>query len=139
MRSLSWPLLTIPITDTECTKIMESSLISVLDKLEIISTIKRNVLYSFVHLQGMGFKNLYILPGATQCSIMIQLYNTDTDLGILLKTSLECMTMESGLKTCTLHYDYKKSSPSTTQSWMKHLWQYCYIRDVTLYMYDHIP
>ena len=84
MRSLNWSLSAIAITEAECTKIMASILISVLAKLQIVSTIKRDVLYGPVYLQCMGFKSFYTLLGAIYCSIMIQICNIDTDLGRLL-------------------------------------------------------
>ena len=71
----------------ECTKIIAPILINVFAKLQIVSTIKRDALSSTIHLQGMGF-HLYTLLVTTHCLIMIQFYNTDTDLRRLLQTPL---------------------------------------------------
>ena len=106
---------------------------SVLAKMQIVSTIKRHVLYGPIHLQGMGFKNLYTLLGAIHCSILVQFYNSDTDLGKLLQTSLECLTMELGLSESTFHYDYTKYSTATTHLWMKHLLEFCYTNGIILH------
>ena len=121
MRSLNWPLPAVALTETECTHTMAPVIKSVLEKKQIVCTIKRHVLYGPVHLQGMRFKNVYTLLGAAHCSILVQFYNSATDLVKLLQTSLECLTMELGLPESAFHYDYKKYSTATTHSWMKHL------------------
>ena len=109
MRSLNYPLPANTITEKECAHIMAPILISVLAKMKIVSTIKRDVIYGPVHLQGMGFKMLNTQLGANHCTLLVQFYGTDTDLGRLLQTSLEFMTMELGRPNDPFHYDYKNT------------------------------
>ena len=132
MRSLNWPLPAVTLTKTECTHIMTLVIKSVLAKMKVVSIIKRHVLYGQIHIQGMGSKNLYTLLGEIHCSILVQFYNSATDLGKLLQTSLECLTMELGLSESAFHYDYTKYSMATTHSWMKYLWEFCYTNGIIL-------
>jgi len=132
MRSLIYALPAVTLLEEECTKIMVPILKNVLNKLQIVTTIKRDVLYGPTIYQGMGLKNLYTLMGAIHCSLMVQFYRTDTDLGHLLQHSYECMSMELGLPDCSFLYDYDKYSHCVTHSWMKHLWKFCHDKHITL-------
>ena len=68
MCPLNYPLPTITITEKECSYMMTSILTtSVPAKIKIVRTIKRNIIYGTVHLQGMGLKKLSTQPGAIQC------------------------------------------------------------------------
>ena len=109
MRLLSYPLPAITITEKECTHIMTPILASVLGNIKTIQTIKCDVIYGPIHLQGMGFKNIYTLLGAIHLTLMTQFYGPDTGLGRLLQTSLECTSMELGLHQLPFHYDYKNT------------------------------
>ena len=53
---------------------------------------KLGVIYGPVHLQGMGFKNLYTQLGAIHCDLIIRFYSIDIDLGQLLQTTLKCIS-----------------------------------------------
>ena len=94
---------------------------NVFNKHKIVITIKRDVLYGPTTFQGMGLRTLYTLMGAIYCALMVQFFRTNTDLGHLLQTSYEILSMELGLPDCPFHYDYKRYLECTTSSWMKHL------------------
>ena len=72
MRSLRYSLPAITITEKEYTHIMTPILASVLGKMKIVPTIKRDVIYDLLHLQGMGLKKLYTLLKATHLMLMTQ-------------------------------------------------------------------
>ena len=109
MRSLNWPLPVITISEDECTYIMAPSIQHMLMKIKLMNNIKRYAIYGPSHLQGMGLQNLYTHFGSTHLSLLLQFYNTDTDLGRLLKISLECLSMKLGLTTCPFTYYYKNT------------------------------
>ena len=107
MRSLIYPLPDVTLTEVECRHIMAPILKYVLNKLQLVSTISRDVIYGPVAFQDMGMKNLYTMLGAIHCSIMVQFFRTHTDMGHLLQTTYECMIMELGLPGCPFQYSYK--------------------------------
>ena len=86
-----------------------------------MQTIKRKVIYKPIHLQGMGMKNRHTILGAIHLTMIVQFYDTNTDLGKLLQTSLEFLMMEQGMPNNPLEYEHIKYSDATTKSWMKHL------------------
>ena len=132
MRSLVYALPAVTLTEEECTSIMAPILKNVLNKLQIVTTIKRDVLYGPTTYQGMGLSNLYTLMGAIHCTLLVQFYRTDTDLGHLLQTSYENMRMELGMPGCPFSYDYERYAGCVTHSWMKHLWLFCHTKKVEL-------
>ena len=79
---------------------------AVLPKLTIVYTIKRSVLYGPLSLQGMGFKNVYVLQGAAHPSFLLQFMDTNTDSGKLLKDSMESITLELGMGENIFAQDY---------------------------------
>ena len=81
--------------------------------------------YTVLQYQGMGLKNVYTLMGAIHCAVIVQFFRTNTDLGHLLQTLYECMSMELGVPDCSFGYDYKRYHNCVTHSWMKQLWQFC--------------
>ena len=105
---------------------------NVLAKLQIVGTIKRDVIYGPIHLQGMGFKHLYSQIGAMHISLLIQFHDTDTDLGRMLQNTLECMTMELGTQCSPFTLNYKKFEQCVTASWIKHLWRFCFENNIIL-------
>ena len=107
MRSLIYPLPAITLIEAECTHIMAPILKYVLNKLQIVSTIKRDVIYGPVFFQGMGMKTLYTLLGAIHCSFMVQFLRDYIDLVRLLQKAYEGMSMELGLPECPFKYSYK--------------------------------
>lgn len=133
MRSLIYSLAVITISKEKCNHIVTPILTSVLAKMNIVGTIKRDVIYGPIHMQGMGLQKLYTLLGVIHCSLMIQFYSIETHLGQLLQTSLECMTMELGLPNDPFHYDCKNYSYTITDSWMKHIWRFRYDNGIILY------
>ena len=60
---------------------MAPDICHVLSKLKIVKKIKRKVIYGPTYMQGMGIKSLYTLLGAVYLALIVQLYDTDTDLG----------------------------------------------------------
>ena len=98
----------------------------ILAKLQIVTSIKRDVIYGPIHLHGMGFKNLYAQIGAMRISLLVQFYDTDTDLGRLLQNTIECITIELGTQSCPFTLNYEKYEKCTTASWIKHLWKFCF-------------
>ena len=125
MRSLVYALPAVTLTEEQCTNIMAPILKNVINKLQIITTVKRDVLYGPTTFQGMSLRNLYTLMGEIHCALMVQFFMTETDLGHLLQTSYECMSMELGLPDCPFSYNYECYTGCVTHSWMKHLWQFC--------------
>jgi len=113
MRPLLRPPPSMTLTEAECTHIMEPIIKSVLAKLQIVGTIKHDVIYGSMHIQCIGFKNLYTILGIVHYSLLVQFYNSDTDLGELLQTSLECITMELTMPEIVFHYDFEKYSAVT--------------------------
>ena len=83
-------------------------------------------------MQGMGLNNVYTLLGAIHLALIIQVCNTNTDLGQLLQNLLECLMMELGVPNNHFEYDCKKYSHAATHSRMKHLRELCCIGKVTL-------
>ena len=126
MRSMHWLLPAIIMTEDECTHIMVSIIINELSKLQVIRYIKRYVIYEPFYLQGMWFKSIYTLLDATHLSLVTQFFKTNTGLGRLIETFLECLMMELGLPRCYFSYNYTKYSDYTAKSWIKHLWKYCH-------------
>ena len=120
-RSLCYALPAVTLNEGEFKSIMAPILKNVLNKLQIVTTLKREVLYVPTTFQGMGLRNLYTLMGAIYCAIMVQFFRTDTELGHLLQTSYELMSMELGLPHYPFAYEYKLYSGCVTHSWMKHL------------------
>jgi len=92
-----WPISAIALTKQEYKHIMILAISHVLAKLKIVKTIKRKLIYGPTYIQGMGLKNLYTLLGAVHLALIIKFYDTDTDLGQLLKNSLEYLMMELGM------------------------------------------
>ena len=88
----------------------------VLNKLQIVSIIKRDIIHGPVAFQGMGMKNLHKMLSEIHCTIIVQIFRTDTDLGYLLQTTYECMSMKLGLPECPFKYSYKKYPECTTKS-----------------------
>ena len=70
---------------------------SMLNKLQIVTTIKRDVLYGSTTFQEMGLRDLYTLMGSIHCALMVQFFRTNTDLGHLLHTSYKYIIMELGI------------------------------------------
>lgn len=97
MMSLIWPLAAIPLTKNYCKQIMAPAISHVLYKLKLVKKMKRKVIYSPLYLQGMGLTNIYTLMGSIHLATIVQFYDTNTDLGHLLQTSLECLMMELGI------------------------------------------
>ena len=81
MRSLICALSAITLTKEEYTSIMYPILKNMLNKLQIVSTNKRDVLNGSTTFQGMGLRNLYTLMGAINCALIVQFLRTRTDLG----------------------------------------------------------
>ena len=96
-----------------------------------MQSIKRNVIYGPIYLQGMGIKKNTVV-GATHILLLVQFYSTDANLGRLLQTSLECLVMGLFLSGFPFSYDYGKYSACSTRYWMTHLWKFCYDRGVIL-------
>ena len=104
----------------------------ILAKLQVVRSIKRDVIYGPIHLQGMGMKNLYTPVGAMYLSLLLQFYDTDTDLGKLLQTSLEYLTIEIGLQVCSFTMNYEKYGKCATASCIKRLWKFYFKQGVIL-------
>lgn len=109
-----------------CTiQILEHSIqiqMSDLSKIKNVRTLRQGVTYGpMIYLQCMRFKNEYGLIGDSRLTLMIELYDTDTDLGNLLQASLEYVSMELGSTQLPFHYDYEYYSRTTTHVWMKNL------------------
>ena len=124
MISLVYALPAVTLTEEECTRIMSPILKNVLNKLQIVITIKRDVSYVPTAFQGMELHNVYTLMGAIHCAMTVNFFRTNIDLGHLLKMSYDCMSMELGLPHCPFQYDYQRYSGCVTHSWMKHLWHF---------------
>ena len=71
MKTLAYPLLTISLTKSECTRTMYPALCSLLEKMKVVQTIKQELLYGPRKYQGFGLTNLYALQGCTKLSLLM--------------------------------------------------------------------
>ena len=126
MKTLQYPLPTLHLTKSECTKIMYPILSSLLGKMKIVRTIKREVLYGPRKYQGFGLTNLYVYQGCTQLAILLQFSTTTTELGRIHRITIDSLRLELGTTTFPLNLPYNQCCECATASWIKHVWKFCW-------------
>ena len=124
MPALLYALPATTLTKIECTSIMAPMKEKILPKMRVVRTIRNAVLYGPLRYQGFGLTHLFTIQCTTHIALLIEYIDTDTDMGNILKHSMEALNMETGLDGNPFKYDYVTFQSCVTTGWFTHLWAF---------------
>ena len=101
-------------------------------KMRVARTMKWDLLYGPQKYQGFGLTNLHVYQGSMQLALLMQFYNTHNELSRLHNITVENLLMELGVTTIPFNLSYDACGACTTESWIKHIWKFCWEYKVTL-------
>ncbi len=125
MKSLEYPLMATSLSKTQCNRIMKPIRAAGLPALGINRHLTLEVVHGPKRYQGVGITDLWTIQGILKFWLALQHGDAPTITGHQLRASMELHTIEIGLPGQLLHQDYKKFGKLATNSWLKHLWEFC--------------
>ena len=134
MRTLSYPLPALTLTEAECTKIMKPILDAILAKTRVSRNFPHAVLYGPKHEKGMGFTNLFVQQGLSHISALQQYLNApDNITGSFLRNSIESLKIELGVDHNIFTLDYNDYHHLATDCWIKQVWKFSSSHDISIF------
>jgi hypothetical protein len=125
MKSLEYPLMATSLSKAQCNRIMQPIRAAALPALGINRHLTMVVAHGPKRYQGVGIPDLWTVQGILKLWLALQHGDAPTITGHQLRASMELHTIEIGLPGQLLHQDYKKFGKLATNSWLKHLWEFC--------------
>ena len=133
MKTLSYPLPALTLTESECTKIMKPVLDAGLAKTHVSRHFPLDVVYGPKNEKGLGFSNLFLLQGLSHISVLQHyLDSSDNITGSFLRNSIELIKVELGLGKNLFTLSYEDYHALATDCWIKHAWKFAYQHDLML-------
>ena len=125
MKSLEYSLPAMTLSQEECASITWPLYKAILPKAGINRYFPRNVLFGTQEMNGMGFKDIFLLQGISHISNLILHIWNKSITGYLMKQCLELLRLEIGISGNILQEDYYTFQPLVlTTSWIQHLWKF---------------
>jgi hypothetical protein len=125
MKSLEYPLMATSMSKKQCDDIMKPIRSAALSALGSNRHLSLVVVHGPQRYQGMGIPDLWTVQGILKLWITIQHGDALTITGHQLRASMELHTLEIGLPGNLLQQDYSIYGQLATNSWLKHLWEFC--------------
>ena len=125
MKSLEYPLMATSMSKKQCDDIMKPIRSAALSALGSNRHLSLVVVHGPQRYQGMGIPDLWTVQGILKLWIAIQHGDAPTITGHQLRASMELHTLEIGLPGNLLQQDYGIYGQLATNSWIKHLWEFC--------------
>ena len=136
MKSISYPLPALTLTEKQCQFIMAPALKAGLNASHICRSFPRNVLYGSKKEGGFGLPDIYHEQGISHLSLLQQHIDQPSITGNLLRASIEAATVKLGYPTNFFTLPYKTHSKHLTSCWIKHLWKFC--SDHSIIVQNHV-
>jgi hypothetical protein len=125
MKTLEYPLMATSLSKSQCDMIMKPILDAGLSALGINRRLTRAVVYGPKRYQGVGIPDLWTLQGVLKLWLAVAHGDAPTITGCSLRAVLALHTLRLGLPGHLFQQAYDKYSHLATQSWLKHLWEFC--------------
>ena len=132
MRTLSFPLPALNLSEPECIKIMKPVLDASLAKTRVSRHFPQAVIYGPKQEKGLGYFDLFLQQGLSHISIIQQHLNAKTIAGSFLCNSIKLMKIEIGLGHNLFSLDYEVYSTYATDCWIKSTWEFSYIHHINI-------
>jgi hypothetical protein len=125
MKSLEYPLMATSLSKAQCDHIMKPIRAAVLPALGINCHMSLVVAHGPQQYQGLGVPDLWTVQGILKLWLATQHGDAPTINGHQLRASMELHTIEIGLPGHLLQQHYQTYRQLATNSWLKHLWEFC--------------
>jgi hypothetical protein len=125
MKTLEYPLMATNLSQDQCDTIMQPILDAGLPALGFNRKMTSAVVFGPRRYQGVGIPDLWSLQGVLKLWIAIAHGDAPTITGCSLRAVLSLHTIELGLPGSFLQQDYATFGHLASNSWLKHLWDFC--------------
>ena len=133
IRTLSYPLLALTLSESECNKIMKPILDASLAKTHVCRNFPHAVVYGPKSEKGLGFTNLYIQQGLSHInSIQQHAQDKDSITGSFIRNSIESLKIELGLGMNIFTLPYDEYHHMATDCWIKQSWHFAWKYDILI-------
>ena len=120
------------LSKSQCNTIMKPLLDASLGALGLNRKMTRAVVYGPKRYQGVGIPDLWTLQGILKLWLAIAHGDAPSITGCTLRSVLALHTIELGLPGTFFQQDYATFGHLATQSWLKHLWEFCTTTNIHL-------
>ena len=103
-----------------------------MNKSRVSTSIPNDALYGPADEGGLSLHHLYLTQGFLHLNKFVTFLGSDTITGNLISASLEMCTLEVGIGRSIFSLDYDKFGQLVTNSWVQHIWKFCFKYDITL-------
>ena len=125
MKSLEYSLPAMTLSKEDCVSITWPMFKSILPKAGINRYFPREALFGTHTLNGMGFKDIFLLQGISHVSYLVSHCWSNSITGHLIKQCLQLLRLEVGLSGDFLNREYNSIEPIIlTNLWVQHLWHF---------------
>ena len=132
-KSIEYALPALTLSEKECISVIWPLLKVFLPRCGISRTIKRDVLYGPIELQGFGLKNIFLTQGISHINTIIEHMKKKTMTGFFLQANLEQLRLEIGENDHILSKNYDNYADLIlTDSWIQNTWQFMSQHQLTL-------
>jgi hypothetical protein len=121
-----YPLMATSLFKAQCNQIMKPIRAARLPALGINRHLTLEVVHGPKQYQGVGIMDLWTIQGILKFWLALQHGDAPTITGHQLHASMELHTIEIGLPGQLFQQDYKIFGQLATNSWLQHLWDFCY-------------
>ena len=133
MRTLSYPLPALTLSEKECNKIMKPILDAALAKTHVCRNFPHAVVYGPKQEKGLGFSNLFLNQGLSHITAIQQFLDATNNItGSFLRNSIELLKVELGTGTNLFTTPYDEFSPMATDCWIKHAWKFAHNHEIEI-------
>ena len=133
MKTLTYPLPALTLTEPECNKIMKPILDAALAKTRISRSFPHYVLYGPKSEKGLGFANLYMSQGISHVNLIQHYLDANDNItGSLLRNSIESLKLELGVGTNIFLLNYEDYHHHATDCWIKDTWKFAHEHDIDI-------
>ena len=132
MKSLKYQLPALILSFDDCNKIMKNVKQGLLNSSHISISIPFSALYGPKDEGGLQLNHLYLTQGLMHLKKNYRFFSTNTNIGKLLRTSVEACVLEIGIGRNLFTLDYERYHCLASDFWIETLWHFAYKHGITI-------
>ena len=121
--ALTYALGAIPVSEEDCTYIMGPALAALLPKMNLPSTLARELVHGPIRFGGLEITNIYTAACTNRIKMFIGHLRKKDTTGDILQISLGCCQQEVGIGPNLLQQNFTKYGWILQHCWIRELWR----------------
>jgi len=130
VKSIEWPLVACTLSEKQLRYVISPLIRWGLRSIGVNARLNRDILFGSNKLLGLGFRCPFTSMGIARLQHLVSHCHKKELTGDLLRVSLQCLQLETGLPGNLFDWDHQDWAKIVTKTWMSETWRFASIKKI---------